>query len=1170
MRILLTILLSLVCAGARAATVNAANTTYAAVNTALASCTHGDTLVIPAGGPTTWTSRLTVTVGITIQGNGTNTTIIVNGIPSDNDNASDEFPLIQHTTVNNNAFRVTGIQFRGNETLTDGFSGSSAQEFRHAISVSSAAGRPYFRIDNCLFVGIGNCVCIWVKDAANGLVDHNAFTVGRAAETIHHTAYGSGSGTGWTYNVVPGSFDALYVEYNYFTHNNPGSPYAYDYGATIIQSYFGARTVVRYNWVIHLEYDQHGTAGMRGARWWEIYSNTNSGLHGSGDGNAYQDKLMGIRAGSGVIFNNVWTGSVPIGGSGGGIVLYEEDSGYPAQDQIGRGKNQVLDPAYVWGNSSQFNPSSGSANVQQNRDWYATPKPGYSPAGAHPAATGGDVLPPTIISITVAANGTTVTYQLSEIVQFGAGGFNGWGLTPSGGGTTVTYASGTGTSTITCNSSRVINAGETMTGAFSQPGNGCEDPSGNDMITVSGLSVQNNSSQGDVIAPTVSSATIGANGNTIAFTFSEIVLVGPGGSGGMTITPSGGAATLSYTGGSGTTVITYNTSRYIDFRETVTRSYTQPGSGLEDTYGNDLANFTGQAVVNSSLANTIDIIPPDRYGPGVWQFTGIEGGIPSTFTVQFADVTQAPYSVDNTGTFDASAGIQAAIDACTAGQYVYIPPGDYRLNSRVNLKNNCVLRGAGNTTKLRSYAAWHALNIGDFPSAPVDTAVSGSLSVGASNITVASITTPALAVGDLIVIDQIDDGITVTNSPNDPGGTGTTPWPTRDSNTRGLGEIRQIVAINTLTLTVWPPLTHAYSATYSPEVWELNQAVSRTTNCGFENFRIDRLSPIDSSGYSNFKFVCADRCWIQGVESTNTIWWHVDLDRSFRCNIYNNNFMSCAFRGGGYGYGVVCGNVSSLHRIENNLFYRLRHSMVVVEASDNVYGYNLSYDSDQGDGWLAGDMFPHGCHSTMNLFEGNINCKIFNDWTHGSGDYNVYYRNFITGRSTYSTAQAGRRVIDNDIHNTYATYIGNVIGTNNAYSPWTAYETQGSRTTVGTYGFSWDFLNDSDGIVETLTPSAYGTVFRHGNYDDIDKEVKWALHYENHSLSNSLYLASKPSWFGDLTWPPIGPSSGSSEQFLDLPAGWRLTYGTNPVASVPPGTGLSKRGKLGRSSTPPQ
>jgi hypothetical protein len=63
---------------------------------------------------------------------------------------------------------------------------------------------------------------------------------------------------------------------------------------------------------------------------------------------------------------------------------------------------------------------------------------------------------------------------------------------------------------------------------------------------------------------------------------------------------SGGAVSLAYASGSGSNTLVYNLSRTIYSGETGTVSYTQPGNGIEDAAGNDLANISSSAVVNNS------------------------------------------------------------------------------------------------------------------------------------------------------------------------------------------------------------------------------------------------------------------------------------------------------------------------------------------------------------------------------------------------------------------------------------------------------------------------------------------------------------------------------------------------------------------------------------------
>jgi hypothetical protein len=189
---------------------------------------------------------------------------------------------------------------------------------------------------------------------------------------IHNLGYLPGNTQGWTVDITPGGPDAVYIEDNTFNNRISGNP-AYYWGGSGAQSYYGARTVFRHNVCNNCQIDQHGTAGAVGARWWEIYENTFNVT----DVNGAQSDYIVLRGGSGVVFNN-HTGGFMNNGAG-SIHMYEEDPGYPALYQVGSGKNQVLDPAYLWANDPTMSiDTDDPTQIAVNRDYYLTAKPGYT------------------------------------------------------------------------------------------------------------------------------------------------------------------------------------------------------------------------------------------------------------------------------------------------------------------------------------------------------------------------------------------------------------------------------------------------------------------------------------------------------------------------------------------------------------------------------------------------------------------------------------------------------------------------------------------------------------------------------------------------------------------------------------------------------------------------
>ena len=216
---------------------------------------------------------------------------------------------------------------------------------------------------------------------------------------------------------------------------------------------------------------------------------------------------------------------------------------------------------------------------------------------------------PTFDSASIPTAGTSISVVFDENVSQGAGYSDGdFTVSASGGAVTLTYSSGDGTTTHVMTTSRTIEAGETVTLSWAGAANGLEDDAGNDLAAFSGESVTNNSTA-DTTAPTFSSAAIPAAGTSISITFDEAVTIGAGGNGGFAIAScSGGAVTPTYSSGDGSVTLVYTLSRTIEVGEIgCTVAYTQPGNGLEDSAGNDVATFGAQSVTNNS---TQDLTAP--------------------------------------------------------------------------------------------------------------------------------------------------------------------------------------------------------------------------------------------------------------------------------------------------------------------------------------------------------------------------------------------------------------------------------------------------------------------------------------------------------------------------------------------------------------------------------
>lgn len=109
--------------------------------------------------------------------------------------------------------------------------------------------------------------------------------------------------------------------------------------------------------------------------------------------------------------------------------------------------------------------------------------------------------------------------------------------------------------------------------------------------------------------PTVSSAEVSNDGQSVTVNFSESVSVGAGGSGGWSlVTSAAGLAdvTMTYSSGAPGSALTFGASRIIQNGEPLYLNYTQPGNGIEATDdGADLATIVGSDALNRSQMHRI-------------------------------------------------------------------------------------------------------------------------------------------------------------------------------------------------------------------------------------------------------------------------------------------------------------------------------------------------------------------------------------------------------------------------------------------------------------------------------------------------------------------------------------------------------------------------------------
>jgi hypothetical protein len=253
----------------------------------------GDTVTIPAcAGGESWTSRLSITKGITLQGAGIDSTVLLDDVPKGDSNCASSNPMLSFAVNTPNTFRLTALTIRG--SAADTF---VCQPGHVNISgTAGSAGTKPFRIDHVKFDNqktVAIRTSLWLL----GVIDHNNFGTGTTSHkqgiVVFHQGWGgnsSGDGS-WFAASSFGTADALYIEDNTFSDPSPS-------GACDLDAFGGARVVYRNNSGRCLV--SHGTESSgrtRGVRQFEVYGNTFTPPLSLSD-------CMFYRGGTGLFYNN--------------------------------------------------------------------------------------------------------------------------------------------------------------------------------------------------------------------------------------------------------------------------------------------------------------------------------------------------------------------------------------------------------------------------------------------------------------------------------------------------------------------------------------------------------------------------------------------------------------------------------------------------------------------------------------------------------------------------------------------------------------------------------------------------------------------------------------------------------------------------------------------------
>ena len=556
-----------------------------------------------------------------------------------------------------------------------------------------------------------------------------------------------------------------------------------------------------------------------------------------------------------------------------------------------------------------------------------------------------------------------------------------------------------------------------------------------------------------------------------------------------------------------------------------------------------------------------EIIPSDRRL--TWQGNvGISNGIPDSSPKQVFAVLSPGATL---------ATVTNALANCPLNQVVQLSAGSYSFADTLQVRGvnqGVVLRGATNAngspaTTITFSNGWPAgvyiLTTSGWNGLSTDADLSVDAVKGGTTLTLASV--PSwVVVGQLIGIDQLDDSSFVANT----GTEGGQSYRQIEGNgARGLGQVNRVVAKTATTITLEIPLYYGFKVSQTAQIFTpgYNTITSQSAkNIGFEN--IIFTSTFHTGDNHMFKVENGDsvywkNCHIKNIAGGCGIWSFM----SFRLHVSHCTFSYCNFwlddgdpyDDGGQGYRTAWYHDTSASLVENSIFERLHNAMTAnYGSSGNVWAYNYER-AGLSDGGQTPGMNTHGVHTYMNLWEGNY-CedKLLADWTHGSSSHNTVFRCRVTGGVPINRPDQ-RTCISVEYYNRFWNIVGNILGNGaqNKYMQDSGSPSEGSQGSIVKIGGEVNVNNDfSPSDANSYTTGSF--IMNHGNWNSFQNQVNWESSIADHTFPNSLYLSAKPSWFGNLAWPPFDSANPTSAAATNIPAGYRYVNGVDPPPAGTP------------------
>jgi hypothetical protein len=556
------------------------------------------------------------------------------------------------------------------------------------------------------------------------------------------------------------------------------------------------------------------------------------------------------------------------------------------------------------------------------------------------------------------------------------------------------------------------------------------------------------------------------------------------------------------------------------------------------------------------------LIPADRvttWNPGL----NAVGGIPQRTQIF---VTLSPSGGDDT------AQIQSALDDCPKDEVVQLGPGTFHIEGHglSMTRGHVVLRGSGptQTILLKTGTDWPVIMMGLrwFKYAP-GIPLTANATKGAFSVTVAS--NPGFKVGEIVHIDQLsDDSRSDTVPPVRKVYWGEHAKP--DGPVRGwfsefnrpIGQALEIAGVNGNQVTFTTPFHIDFeTALHAHLVRIVNDEgvqVDAVKYSGIEDLAVVNGDGGDGGG--NIHLFATAYSWVKNVESSGSLGHSCNLEGTFRCEVRDSYFHTTRSPNpGGNGYGIGLNRYASDNLYENNIVWNF-NKLTIARASGggNVFGYNYlqdGYGADYRSFVEVGAGPNHYAGAHMELFEGNESFNFDTEAQWGNSIYGTAFRNHWTGLRRSAAPlklvdSSNRRAVGVQVGGWWFSFVGNVLGfagmpllsgqdpSGNTFVQ-KRFVTQSPVDNLNESGLvpMWKLGYESTKWPKKADPLVLSRTYRHGNFDFVSKTVVWDPGNPVRTLPDSLYLMSKPAFFGANPWPWVNPTTRSEHERLGvLPA----------------------------------